>query len=67
MTMKEFREMRFESIKRIIVKQKEMLVKDEFPSYKIDEINLGTINTAAKIYKFNKNQVNELKNLANLS
>ena len=67
MKMKEFREMRFESIKRIIVKQKEMLIKDEFPSYKIDEINLGTIDAATKIYKFDKNQVNELKNLANLS
>lgn len=66
MTKKEFIEIRVESIKGVIVKQTKMMIDDEFPQHIIDEINAGTIKSAALIYKFDKNQVNELKKLANL-
>lgn len=67
MNRKEFIEIKFESIKDIIVNQTKLMVDDEFPPHMIDEINSTTIETATKLYQFDKNQVNELKKLANLS
>ena len=56
-----------EQIKNIIVKQTKLMIDDEFPQHMIDEINSETIESATKLYQFDKNQVNELKKLANLS
>lgn len=58
---------RFESVKDIIVKQTKLMIDDEFPQHMIDEINSGTIEAATKLYQFDKNQVSELKKLADLS
>lgn len=58
---------RFEQIKNIIINEINLMINDEFPQHMIDEINSGTIEAATKLYQFDKNQINELKKLANLS
>lgn len=67
MNRKEFIEIRFESIKDIIVKQIKLMVDNEFPQHMMDTIIRDIIKASTKLYKFDKNQVNELKNLVNLS
>lgn len=67
MNRKEFIEIRFESIKDIIVKQIKLMVDNEFPQHMMDTVIRDIIKASTKLYKFDKNQVNELKNLANLS
>lgn len=56
-----------EQIKNIIINEINLMINDEFPQHMMDSIIRDIIKTSTKLYKFDKNQVNELKKLANLS
>lgn len=57
----------FEQIKNIIINEINLMINDEFPQHMMDAVIRDIIKASTKLYKFDKNQVNELKNLANLS
>jgi len=67
MNRKEFIEIRFEQIKNIIINEINLMINDEFPQHMMDAVIRNIIKASTKLYKFDKNQVNELKKLANLS
>jgi hypothetical protein len=56
-----------EQIKNIIINEINLMINDEFPQHMMDAVIRDIIKTSTKLYKFDKNKVNELKNLANLS
>lgn len=56
-----------EQIKNIIINEINLMINDEFPQHMMDAVIRDIIKTSTKLYKFDKNQVNELKKLANLS
>lgn len=58
---------RFEQIKNIIINEINLMINDEFPQHMMDAVIRDIIKASTKLYKFDKNQVNELKKLANLS
>ena len=57
----------FESVKNIIINENKLMIKDKFPVYMMNRINSKLIKHATKLYKFDKKQITELKQLANLN
>lgn len=56
----------FKTIKEIVINETNLMTRDKFPTHLMNDINSKLIKDAAKLYKFDKKQIKELKYLAGI-